>query len=181
MVVLVAALLAAATPAAYAQNATPPAAQSANPSSPAAASDDANKGPQGTAGATQAATGPASTTEADKSGKPAPVCFKLTGRCVELKKTPAAKGTGHAAKDGSSTQTRPPAMNLAAPDVRTVVSAEELKEPLPSGEQITEAQEDQTVSIKGEGVPPDVPMGFGAIWWALNHPSQAWRVVAPYE
>jgi hypothetical protein len=65
--------------------------------------------------------------------------------------------------------------------VRTVVSADELKEPLPSNEQVTEVQEADTVSVKGEGIPTDVPVGFGAIWWALNHPSQAWRIVTPYE
>ena len=30
---------------------------------------------------------------------------------------------------------------------------------------------------------PDVPgvRGFGALWWAINHPSQAWRIVAPAQ
>ncbi len=107
------------------------------------------------------------------------MCFPLTGRCVEGSKSPAAKGgTAGAAKDGASAQ-QP--LNLTAPDVRTVVSADELKEPLPSNEQITETQEDQTVSIKGEGVPTDVPGGLGAIWWAMNHPSQAWRILVPAE
>lgn len=208
---LLAALLLAAVPAAHGQNATPAAGQSANPSSPAPSSGDANKGAQagaadtqvagGTpaAGATQAADGP---TQADgapqatggaasgtrqpsgsgKSGKPPAVCFQLTGRCVEGSKPPAAKsGTASASKDGSSAQARPPALNLTAPDVRTVVSADELKEPLPSNEQVTEVQEADTVSVKGEGIPTDVPVGFGAIWWALNHPSQAWRIVTPYE
>ncbi|MFL6600037.1 MAG: hypothetical protein ACJ8R9_01765 [Steroidobacteraceae bacterium] len=72
-------------------------------------------------------------------------------------------------------------MNLTAPDVKTVVSADELKEPLASNEQISEVQQDETVSVKGEGPPPDVPLGFGAIWWALNHPSQAWRILTPAE
>jgi hypothetical protein len=104
----------------------------------------------------------------------------LTGHCVEGSKPPPAKGgTASASKDGSSAE-QP--LNLTAPDVRTVVSADELKEPLPSDDQITEVQEDQTVSVKGEmGVPPDVPGGFGAIWWAVNHPSQAWRILAPAE
>jgi hypothetical protein len=107
------------------------------------------------------------------------VCFPLTGRCVEGSKAPAAKGgAASAPKDGSSPK---PPLNLTAPDVRTVVSADELKEPLASNEQITEVQEDQTVSVKGEGVPADVPLGFGAIWWALNHPSQAWRILTPAE
>lgn len=114
---------------------------------------------------------------ADKSGKPPAVCFKLTGHCVDGSKAPAAKsGTAAASKNGTAAP-----MNLTAPDVRTVVSADELKEPLPTNEQITETQEADTVSIKGEGVPTDVPVGFGAIWWALNHPSQAWRIVTPYE
>lgn len=107
------------------------------------------------------------------------MCFKLTGRCVEAPKGAAATKAGSAAKDGA-TNKRP--LNLTAPDVRTVVSADELKEPLPTNDQIVETQEAQTVSVKGDaGVPPDVPGGFGALWWALNHPSQAWRILTPAE
>jgi hypothetical protein len=120
------------------------------------------------------------TPSGDKApGKPAAVCFKLTGHCVEGSRSTAAKaGPAAPAKDGSSAR-RP--LNLNAPDVRTVVSAEELKEPLPSDGQITETQESDTVSVKAESDAPDVPGGFGALWWALNHPSQAWRIVAPAE
>jgi hypothetical protein len=186
---MVAALLVAAIPAAHGQDATPAGRQSANPSSPApgpsgaqgaaatgAAGEQAAADASQAGGAQQAGDSAARQAEgAGKAGKQPPVCFKLTGRCVELSKTPAGKGT---AKDSSAAK-RP--LNLAAPDVRTVVSADELKEPLPSSEQVAEVQEDQTVSIKGEGVPADVPLGFGAIWWALNHPSQAWRIVTPVE
>lgn len=176
MALMVAALLAVALPAAYGQDATPAGQQSANPSSPAPGSSGPNTATQGTAGAASSTpAGPPQPDGAAKSGKSPPVCFKLTGRCVELSKVPADKGT---AKEGSAPKGP---LNLTAPDVRTVVSAEELKEPLPSNEQVTEVQEDQTVSVKGEGVPPDVPLGFGAIWWAMNHPSQAWRVVVPVE
>jgi hypothetical protein len=178
---MVAALLAAAMPTAHGQDATPAGGQSANPSSPAApAPGGANKGAQastdaGQAGGAQQTADSSTQANGTGSGKRPPVCFKLTGRCVELSKTPAGKGT---AKDDAAAK-RP--LNLAAPDVRTVVPADELKEPLPSSEQVAEVQEDQTVSIKGEGVPADVPLGFGAIWWALNHPSQAWRIVTPVE
>jgi hypothetical protein len=181
-------LLVTAIPGAYGQDATPAAKQSANPSSSAPTSGSANSGSQAAAGAADVTNGsPTSGTpaasdraKADKSGKPPAVCFPLTGRCVEGSKAPAAKGgSSSASKDGSSAQR---SLNLTAPDVRTVVPEDELKEPLPSSEQITEIQEDQTVSVKGEtGVPPDVPGGFGAIWWALNHPSQAWRILAPAE
>jgi hypothetical protein len=73
-------------------------------------------------------------------------------------------------------------LNLTAPDVSTVVPEQELKEPLQNPDQVTEVQEAQTVSVKtNEGVPPDVPGGLGAIWWAVVHPSQAWRIVTPAE
>lgn len=112
------------------------------------------------------------------------MCFKLTGHCVDASKAaPGAKagaGTAAAAKGGA--QTKGKKLNLTAPDVRTVVPEQELKEPLPSENQITEVQESQTVSVKtDEGVPPDVPMGLGAIWWAVVHPSQAWRILTPAE
>jgi hypothetical protein len=92
-----------------------------------------------------------------------------------------ASGTkaGTAAAKAGSTGKKP--LNLTAPDVSTVVPEEELKEPLASTEQITETQESDTVSVKGEGVPTDVPMGLGAIWWAVSHPSQAWRILTPAE
>jgi hypothetical protein len=153
---LVATLLiaAAACPGARAQDATPSDTPSANQSSPPpAASPDSG---------TQDSK--------DKDGKP--VCFQLTGHCVEAGKKPQPK----AAASGSK---KP--LNLSAPDVRTVVPAEELKEPLPSTDQITESQESDTVAVKGEAAAPDVPGGFGALWWALNHPGQAWRIVTPAE
>jgi hypothetical protein len=73
------------------------------------------------------------------------------------------------------------ALDLAAPDVQKVVPADQLKEPLPDAEQITEVQEAQTVAVKGESPGPEVPGGFGAIWWALNHPSNAWKIFLPAE
>jgi len=166
-------MVAAAIPAVQGQDATPPAVQSANQSSSAPAT------PTGTTTGTGAAAAadPAAAGQPGRTDKPPVVCFKLTGRCVDSAKRPAAR-TGVSAvtrveKQGS--------LNLAAPDVRTVIPESELKEPLPSTEQITENQEAETVQVKGEKDTPDVPGGFGALWWALNHPSQAWRIVAPAE
>jgi hypothetical protein len=108
------------------------------------------------------------------------VCFKLTGHCVDSSKAAAKAGTAGSTKAGSTTGKKP--LNLTAPDVRTVVPESELKEPLPNTDQVTETQEADTVSVQGDqGVPPDVPGGFGAIWWAVNHPSQAWRILTPAE
>jgi hypothetical protein len=107
------------------------------------------------------------------------VCFKLTGHCVDSSKA-ATKATTAGSAKGGSTGKKP--LNLTAPDVRTVVPESELQEPLAGTDQVTETQEADTVQVKTEqGVPPDVPLGFGAIWWAVNHPSQAWRIVAPAE
>jgi hypothetical protein len=185
------ALLAAGMSVAHGQDAVPGAKPAANPaavSDGANKADSTNKGSQAAApsgdpsggssasGAQGAPSGTQTGASAQAAGKPQPVCFPLTGRCVEGAKASKAN-THHASKDSSSAQ-RP--LNLTAPDVRTVVSADELKEPLPSTEQVAEVQEADTVSVKSEGVPTDVPGGFGAIWWALNHPSQAWKIVVPY-
>jgi hypothetical protein len=192
---LVPALLAAvAIPAALGQDATRSGAQSANQSSPAPSASTPNGAPStGTRTVTDSATSasqaepggngsPADATGASSANgsgatKPAPVCFKLSGRCVEVAKEGSPKVGTLARVDPR--QKGP--LNLAAPDVRSVMSAEELKEPLPSQDEVIQLQETQTVSVKGDQVPADVPLGFGAIWWALNHPSQAWRIFTPAE
>jgi hypothetical protein len=196
---LVATMLMAPVAATYAQDTAPAAGRTGTNSQPVATGAAAANGSQPAAGSQTPAdqgqsagspstgspggggsgTGGSQPNAAKGSGKSSAVCFKLTGHCVEGSKGPAAKGTtASPAKDGSSA---PRPLNLTAPDVRTVVSAAELKEPLPSDAQISEVQESETVSVKGESDAPDVPGGFGALWWALNHPSQAWRILAPAE
>jgi len=132
------------------------------------------------------APAPSSSTSSSASdSKSEPVCFKLTGHCVDASKAPSGAKTGTAAAKADAqangqANSKRKKLNLAAPDVRTVVPEQELKEPLPSDNQITEVQESQTVSVKtDEGVPPEVPMGLGAVWWAVVHPSQAWRILTP--
>ena len=178
----VAAAILAATPAAHAQDA-PAAGQSASApaSTPGSSASQAPSSPA-PASATSSGTAPATAVEApagqSTGSKNEPVCFKLTGHCVDSSKAAAKAGTAGGAKAASGKKP----LNLTAPDVRTVVPESELKEPLPTTDQVTETQEADTVSVKTEqGVPPDVPGGFGAIWWAVNHPSQAWRILAPAE
>jgi hypothetical protein len=188
------------------QDATPSGTQSANQSSPAASvaapdngpstgtrtvtgassaaggasSAAPNAGGQPTGGASQPVTGDPNASGGASATKPAPVCFKLSGRCVEPAKQPAAQG-GKPVTLHKVLPQQKGSLNLAAPDVRSVMSADEMKEPLPNGEQVAEVQESETVSVKGEKDAPDVPGGFGAIWWAFNHPSQSWRIFAPAE
>jgi len=181
----VAAALVAALPAAHAQQApagsqTPAGSQGpAGPQTPAASKAPASA-PASSAAASSAGSS-SNSSSADTSGgegsanKSDPVCFKLTGHCVDASK--ASKSGAARAKTGANGKK----LNLTAPDVSTVVPEQELKEPLPNAEQVTEVQEAQTVAVKTEGVPTDVPQGLGAIWWAVVHPSQAWRIVTPYE
>jgi hypothetical protein len=182
----VAAAILVAMPAAYAQDApaTPATGQASQPvTSPSATASPSapNSSTTGSSAAPAAGAGGTGQTTGGQSGdgKSSDVCFPLTGHCVENSKASGTKAGTAAAK--SSTPSKKP-LNLTAPDVRTVVPEEELKEPLPNPDQITETQESDTVSVKGEqGVPPDVPVGLGAIWWAVGHPSQAWRILTPSE
>lgn len=179
----------AATPAAHAQGATAAGQSAAAPAStPGSSASQAPASAPPSAGANSStppgspatsATGQTPPTGQATGGKSDPVCFKLTGHCVDSSKAATKAATAGSAKAGSGSK-QP--LNLTAPDVRTVVPESELKEPLPSTDQVTETQETDTVQVKtDEGVPPDVPLGFGAIWWAVNHPSQAWRIVTPAE
>jgi hypothetical protein len=167
------ALLAAALSAAHGQDApaTPPAPAASDQSAAPAAQPDTQQG-SGTKSAPAAKSG-----AAGQSGKTPAVCFELTMHCVDGV-PPAGAKNGTATKGGGEQQ---PPLNLKAPDVRTVVSPEELQEPLPSSEQQAQAEEGDTVQVKSEPNAPDVPGGFGAIWWAMNHPSQAWRILAPAQ
>lgn len=173
----VAGAILAAMPAVRAQDA-PAAGQSVPASSPGSTASPAPSS-SAPASTTSSGTAPATAGQApagqSTGSKSDPVCFKLTGHCVDSSKVTTKAGTAKAASGKKP-------LNLTAPDVRTVVPESELKEPLPTTDQVTETQEADTVSVKTEqGVPPDVPGGFGAIWWAVNHPSQAWRILAPAE
>lgn len=203
--VLAAVFLAATASSAYAQDAAPAPSQKASEPQPAGSPGNGADAAESTPAASQTATPPTPQTRgsqgdqarasdsqpgkpargsgrpngARSSAKPPAVCFKLTGRCVEGSTARPNKGGAAAAPQGGSSAQRP--LNLSAPDVRTVVSPDQLKEPVPDNEQITETQEAETVAVKGETEAPDVPGGFGALWWALNHPSQAWRILAPAQ
>jgi hypothetical protein len=148
----------------------PAAPQNQNPSSAPASSTSSTKTPAPNSSSSS------SEATADSGSKSDPVCFKLTGHCVDASKAPPKPAPTKTARTNGKK------LNLTAPDVSTVVPEQELKEPLQNQDQINEVQESQTVSVKtNEGVPPDVPGGLGAIWWAVVHPSQAWRIVAPAE
>jgi hypothetical protein len=156
-----------------------PAAPQTPSSAPASSTPTSASPAPNSASSSSSSTAPANAGSTPDAGtKPDPVCFKLTGHCVDASKTPKAAAAGAT----KTAKTNGKKLNLTAPDVSTVVPEQELKEPLQDQAQIQEVQESQTVSVKtNEGVPPDVPGGLGAIWWAVVHPSQAWRIVTPAE
>lgn len=107
-------------------------------------------------------------------GKNPAVCFHLTMQCMGTTEAPPATATAVGATANGS-------INLTPPDIRTVVSPQELSEPLPTPAEQQDAEEADTVQVRAAPTAPDVPGGFGALWWALRHPTQAWRIVAPVE
>jgi hypothetical protein len=72
-------------------------------------------------------------------------------------------------------------LDLRAPDVTTLVSAEALAQ-LMRGTVVEEVPLDE-VKVEGPSeVPSDRPIvwpGLLAPFWALTHPTQAWRILAP--
>lgn len=70
-----------------------------------------------------------------------------------------------------------PQADLTTPDVRQVLPAAELEAPLPD---IDDPQEPPTVAVKGE-YHPSILGGIPSLWWALCHPTQAWRIFTPIQ
>lgn len=40
-------------------------------------------------------------------------------------------------------------------------------------------QSTEVVEVKGERETQSVPMGIASVFWAIRHPTQAWRILAP--
>jgi hypothetical protein len=70
-------------------------------------------------------------------------------------------------------------LDLTPPDIRDVMSADELNVPLASPDE--EFAGPETVQVKGAPPALYVPGGFEALWWGAIHPTQAWRVLAPVQ
>jgi len=128
-------------------------------------------------------------TAANAAGPPT-VCFKLTMRCFGNNAAPADPAQPSRAQstsppgthdEGGSPPVRAHSLNLAPPDVRTVIPPEELKEPLPTEDQQEQQTDASTVEVRSDPDTPNVPGGFGALFWALRHPTQAWRIFTPVE
>ena len=155
------ALLATALPA-QAANPTRVAAKGAAPAKHSARTDSkksAKPAPSATS-STAATAGTTATT-------PSVICFQSTVRCFAAVRSPNAMHTA--------------AIDLHPPDVRKIFPLAELQKPLPDAEDERVAQEDTTVQVSTErlGPPPSVPIGILAPFWAIRHPTQAWRIFLP--
>jgi hypothetical protein len=81
-------------------------------------------------------------------------------------------------------ESRPPrlikVLDLKAPDIHDVMSADEIAALLPDPEE-SEVAGAETVQVRGAIPAPYVPGGFAAVYWAVTHPLQSWRVLAPVQ
>jgi hypothetical protein len=77
----------------------------------------------------------------------------------------------------------PPAsriLDLKAPDIHDVMSADEIAAALPNQDDFDVIAPD-TVQVRGAVPAPYVPGGFAALYWAALHPSDSWRILTPVE
>jgi hypothetical protein len=80
--------------------------------------------------------------------------------------------------------TQPPrllkVLDLKEPDIHDVMSADEIAAALPNPDE-TELDGPETVQVHGAVPAPYVPGGFAALYWAVTHPLQSWRVLTPVQ
>jgi hypothetical protein len=84
----------------------------------------------------------------------------------------------------AANSTQPPklvkVLDLKSPDIHDVMSADEIAAALPNPDE-TELDGPETVQVHGAVPAPYVPGGFAALYWAVTHPLQSWRVLAPAQ
>jgi hypothetical protein len=69
------------------------------------------------------------------------------------------------------------ALDLRAPDIHRVFSADELQQVIEEPDDVIYRTE--TVQVEGERPLNPVSIGIMAIPWAIMHPTQAWRILMP--
>jgi hypothetical protein len=70
-------------------------------------------------------------------------------------------------------------LDLKAPDIHDVMSADEIAAALPDSDEDYGGPE--TVQVRGVVPVPYVPGGFAALYWAVTHPIESWRILAPVQ
>jgi hypothetical protein len=72
-------------------------------------------------------------------------------------------------------------LDLKAPDIRNVMTADELAAATAMPSDGFETIGPETVAVHGVPQPVYVPSGFAALYWAAIHPLSAWRILAPVQ
>ena len=80
----------------------------------------------------------------------------------------------------ADTPAAPRVLNLKAPDVRAVMTVDQLNAALNVPDD-TDVVEPDTVQVHGAAPAPYVPGGFAALYWGATHPTDAWRILAPVQ
>ncbi len=97
---------------------------------------------------------------------------------------PAAWADGQRLNAPVGNSTQPPrlvhVLDLKAPDIHDVMSADEIAAALPNPDE-TELNGPETVQVRGAVPAPYVPSGFAALYWAVTHPLDSWRIVTPAQ
>lgn len=72
-------------------------------------------------------------------------------------------------------------LDLKVPDVRDVMTQEQLAAATSVAPDELEILGPETVAVHGAPQPVYVPSGFAALYWAAIHPLSAWRILAPVQ
>ncbi len=72
-------------------------------------------------------------------------------------------------------------LDLKAPDIRDVMSADEVAAATATPPEEFDIIGPETVAVHGAPQPVYVPSGFAALYWAAIHPLSAWRILTPVQ
>jgi len=72
-------------------------------------------------------------------------------------------------------------LDLKSPDIRDVMTADELAAATAMPPDEFEIAGPETVAVHGAPQPVYVPGGFAALYWAAIHPLSAWRILTPVQ
>jgi hypothetical protein len=104
----------------------------------------------------------------------------LTGAAARADEAAVANtaNTATATRTAPATPAKP--LDLKAPDITRLYTSEQLEAMLDK----MDAQHLEGVEVEGERIPapkftPEIWPGIGAPFWALLHPTQAWRIFGP--
>lgn len=96
------------------------------------------------------------------------VCLNVSLQCFRV-----------AAAAGASPTAPAKALDLRAPDIRSIVSEAELRQRVEEDWLVREREDEQQVRVEGSRPEIYVPGGLASLGWAAMNPLQAWRIFLP--